>query len=110
MKKTLIALLFLAPICAAAQTSATTWHYMEVVYTTGGFSSKQKVEVDTGEDTTGWFKKIKFATDAEGKAIKFKTAIDALNHFGGEGWELVTMYVTADGVLVGQHYIMKKAD
>ncbi len=109
MKKQTLLFLLCLPFTGVAQGSQT-WHYLEVKYSLGGFGQKQKVEIDTGEDVTGWFKTAKVAQGDDGKDLKFKTAIDALNHFGAKGWELVGTYIVDEPGLSNlkiQHYILK---
>lgn len=112
MKKAILIPLLLLPLLLAAQTkSSTEWHYLEVIYSPGGFSSKQKVRVDTGDDSTGWFKSANVAKDENGKDIVFKSAVDTLNHFGSNGWELTCTYTTEETAGLSKitflHFLLK---
>jgi hypothetical protein len=111
----LLALLWASAIAIAQAPDSTAWRYAEIVVPLGGFSSKSKVEVNYGENVTGWFRKPELITDeSTGKAIKFKSAIDALNYMSMRGWELVQSYHSQESTgltsLEYQHFIMRRRE
>lgn len=108
MKYFIVMLLMAAGPALAAQSDSTAWHYIEMVYFPGTAFKKQVVEIDAGDDPGGWFRDRKFVVDENGKEIKFKTAIDALNHLGAQGWELVVFYTDKREMITQNHYILKR--
>ena len=115
MKK-LITLFFLVQsVFAFSQVQdSLVWRYADLSYPLGGFSSKAKVTVDYGETVTGWFRKADMIDNEDGKAIKFKSPVDALNWMSVHGWELVQAYqapeTAAMSTLVYQHFIMRRKE
>ena len=85
-------LVFLFCFPATGQDSLMVWRYAEIKCLVG--AGKGAVEIDNGEVATGWFTKTQVLEDANGKAIKFKSPIDALNYMSINGWELVNTYTT----------------
>ncbi|MBK6996986.1 MAG: hypothetical protein IPH31_19480 [Lewinellaceae bacterium] len=79
MKRLLaILLIYCTPHLADAQSSvspdSTFWRFAEISGVIGGFSSKLKVEVNYGENVTGWFKTPEMLTDPiTGKPAKFNS-------------------------------------
>ena len=109
MKPVFIAVFVLFSCALSAQTDTIPkWQYMELAYTKGTTFIKQYVDIRTGGDPTGVTQKRKLALDEKGEPIKFGSAIEALNYFGGIGWELVTMYEDKEDMMRFQHYILKK--
>lgn len=92
-------------------TGKVAYRYAELVGIIGGFSSKVKVEINFGENVTGWFRTPEMLTDPEtGKAIKFNSMIDALNHMSMRGWELVQSYMTSAQGITEQHFIIRRKE
>ena len=110
-----IAALLFSNCLSAQQSDSLVWRYSDVTYPLGGFSSKSKVWVDYGETVTGWFKVPDLLEDAAGKAVKFKTPVDALNWMSVRGWELVQSYSAEEDGGLGirfryQHFIMRRLE
>ena len=116
MKKLITLLLLIQSVCVFSQEQDSLgWRYADVSYPLGGFSSKAKVTVDYGETVTGWFRKADMIDNEDGKAIKFKSPVDALNWMSVHGWELVQSYqapdpTTAFNPLTYQHFIMRRKE
>lgn len=117
MKTILLACLLALPLTISAQTKpdSLVWRYADLTYPTSGFSSKAKVVVDYGELVTGWFRKPELIESPDGKAIKFRSPVDALNFMSTRGWELVQSYQTAEDVGLGIkveyiHFIMRRME
>lgn len=84
------------------------WRYADLTYPLGGFSTKARVQVDYGESSSGWFKSPEMLEGVDGKAIKFKSPVDALNWMSERGWELVQSYETTtsgSGLTTDLNYI-----
>ncbi|MBU3682393.1 MAG: hypothetical protein FGM16_10720 [Flavobacterium sp.] len=91
------------------------WRYANIIYPLGGFTSKAKATIDYGEENTAWFKRDQVIEDEQGKEVKFKSAIDALNFMSVRGWELVTTYQTNESHGIGtpliyQHFIVRRRE
>lgn len=72
--------------------------YCELVGSSGMFSSKVKVTVDFGQETSFWKgTKDQQLVDADGKDIKFNSMVDAMNFMGKNGWKFVQAYTIGDG-------------
>lgn len=85
-------------IMTFAQSSGEKRYYCELVGESGTFSSKVKVKVDFGQETS-FLKgdKDQQLVDADGKDIKFNSMVDAMNYMGGRGWKFVQAYTVNDG-------------
>jgi hypothetical protein len=117
MKHILFLLLPLLAISArvgAQAPDSTAWRYAEIKVPLGGFTSKTKVEVNYGENVTSWVKGPERIEDEAGRPIKFKSAVDALNHMSRLGWELVQSYHSEDDLGVAklhyQNFIMRRRE
>lgn len=72
--------------------------YCELVGSSGMFSSKVKVTVDFGQETSFWKgDKDQQLVDSEGKDIKFNSMVDAMNFMGKNGWKFIQAYTIGDG-------------
>lgn len=105
---------FVITPCFSQVQDSLVWRYADVSYSLGGFSSKSKVIVDYGETVTGWFRKPDLIENGDGKAIKFKSPVDALNWMSVNGWELIQAYQAPDpaamSTLIYQHFIMRRKE
>ncbi len=120
MKTYFLLLLLLLPLCAVGQVSGdtvTVWRYAELKYLLSGSSSKATAEVDYGDAVKGWFRGVELLEDERGKAIKFKSAVDALNWMSSRGWELVVSYMTKTDPALGLgssleyiHFMMRRLE
>lgn len=109
-----ICVCFIVPLYAQ-NTEAEVFRYADITYMLGGFSTKSKVEVDYGDTVFGWGKVADKLQDSTGKAIKFKTPVDALNWMSDQGWELVQSYQTTESQglqtpFTYQHFIMRRKE
>lgn len=115
-----LVLVLLCSVSAFGQVSAgdtvMVWRYADVSYPIGGFNTKAKVSVDYGE-SSGWFKAPEMIEGADGKAVKLKSPVDALNWMSERGWELVQSYqAKADVTGLGMsgleylHFIMRRME
>ena len=59
------------------------------------FTLKTKVFIDYGQKTTGFVDNA--LIDAEGKVIKFKSTVDALNYISKFGWKIQNMFIDKSG-------------
>jgi ubiquinone/menaquinone biosynthesis C-methylase UbiE len=68
------------------------------------FSSKLKITVDFGEDTSATYN---YATET---IKKFSSLVDALNYMAKNGWQVVNGYtvVSTKTAFTEQHFLMKK--
>jgi len=117
IKNVFSCLLFLfTPFLISAQPSTSIdsvfWRYAEISGIMGGFSSKLKVEVNYGENVTGWFRTPEMLVDSvTGKQVKYNSMIDALNSMSVQGWELVQSYFTDEaGGLKTLHFIIRREE
>lgn len=116
MKAVLFVLLVLCSFGVGAQSQdSLVWRYADITYPLSGFTSKAKVDVDYGETTMGWFRKTDLLEDSTGKAIKFKSPVDALNWMSVRGWELIQSYKSEQDIGLGtkleyQHFIMRRKE
>ena len=99
MKRFLIAfVLLLAMVGAFAQSQDENRVYCELVGSPGLFSSKVKVTIDFGQETSYWKgSKDQQLVDADGNDIKFNSMVDAMNFMGKNGWKFVQAYTIGDG-------------
>lgn len=109
----LLSLLAISVNCAGQ--GADLWRYADLSYPLSGFSSKANVVVDYGVAISGWFRVPEMLEDSTGKAIKFKSPVDALNWMSERSWELVQSYQTEESIGLGgalkyQHFIMRRRD
>ncbi|MDE5649533.1 MAG: hypothetical protein K2I35_00740 [Duncaniella sp.] len=83
---------------AFAQTQDENRVYCELVGSSGLFSSKVKVTIDFGQETSFWKgSKDQQLVDADGNDIKFNSMVDAMNFMGKNGWKFVQAYTIGDG-------------
>lgn len=116
--KTWFFLVLLVPVAVVGQgDTVMTWRYAELKYMTTGASTKAAAEVDYGEAVKGWFKPVEMLEDEKGKAIKFKSPVDALNWMSARGWELVLSYHTKTDPALGLgtsleyiHFMMRRME
>ncbi|MFN8305105.1 MAG: hypothetical protein U0U46_21660 [Saprospiraceae bacterium] len=115
--KTLLTLLLLLSlsIACSGQSDSLVWRYADLTYPVGGFNSKSKVVVDYGENVQRWLKRPEMIEGPDGKEIKFKSPIDALNFMSLNGWELVQSYMTEESAGLGGnlkyiHFIMRRKE
>lgn len=89
MKKIILLLLVLLPLCASAQTDR---HYLYNIVTFQGDFQKEglKVKLDNGTSID----KVK---NEKGKEIKFKTPAAALMYFLSQGWDMYLSGGTTEG-------------
>lgn len=81
--------------------------YMRIVGTSKLLSTKVNVEIDFGQES-GFWKRNNKIKDANGKALKFNSMIDALNFMSKNGYEFVTAYVITISNQNVYHYLLKK--
>lgn len=97
----------------SAQDTLTVWRYADLSYPLGGFSTKARVAVDYGE-TSGWFKSVELIEDDKGKAIRFKSPVDALNWMSQKGWDLIQSYQAEENAGITKlqyiHFIMRRRE
>lgn len=94
----MILIMSMCMMVAFAQTEDESRVYCELVGTSGMFSSKVKVTVDFGQETSFWKgDKDQQLVDAEGKDIKFNSMVDAMNFMGKNGWKFIQAYTIGDG-------------
>lgn len=71
-------------------------------------SSGIEVSVDYGQKRSEFEGKI---TDATGKAIKFSSAVAAINHMEGNGWEYINSSVIQKGRgVIYRYYFRRKSE
>lgn len=95
--------------------SVMVWRYADLTYPLGGFSTKAKVQVDYGESSSGWLKAPEMLEGADGKAVKMKSPVDALNWMSERGWELLQSYQSEEDAGIGVklkylHFIMRRLE
>jgi hypothetical protein len=112
MKKQITLLVLLIGLSFSAMAQETKEAYCEVVgRATLSLSGKIKIDVDFGQANKVFegINNDKLKDPVTGKAIKFNSMIDALNHMAGDGWMLVGSYPVIDSSgNVEYHYILKK--
>ena len=99
MKKIIVLLIMSMYMMAAfAQSEDESRVYCELVGSSGMFSSKVKVTIDFGQETSFWKgDKDQQLVDSEGKDIKFNSMVDAMNFMGKKGWRFIQAYTVGDG-------------
>jgi hypothetical protein len=112
MKKLFTLLVLFVGLSLTTMAQETKEAYCEVVgRATLSLSGKIKIDVDFGQANKVFegINNDKLKDPVTGKAIKFNSMIDALNHMAGDGWMLVGSYpIVNTGGDVEYHYIMKK--
>lgn len=105
---------FSVPAFSQGKPDSLVWRYVDLSYVPGGVTSKSKIKVDYGDEVAGWFRKPQLIESPDGKSIKFKSVIDALNFMSTNGWELVQNYVLTDDFGIGKveilHFIMRRLE
>ena len=89
--------------------SSKNYVYCELIGQGKLFSSKIKVQVDFGQETSLW--KVgsdRLLKDENGKNIEFNSMVDALNYFSAQGWEFVQAYVVIEDKCSVCHWLLKK--
>lgn len=114
MKNAIFFALILAAAGIRAQTDSTVWRYAELTITLGGFDSKTKAVVDFGETVSGWIRPADMIEGPDGKPIRFRSPIDALNYMSVRGWELVQAYRTTEASGLSKvefaHFILRRRE
>lgn len=83
--------------------------YCELLGNSGMFSSKCKVTVDFGQNTSFWKgTKDQQLVDENGKDIKFNSMVDAMNFMGKLGWKFVQAYAITIGNNNVYHWLLYK--
>ncbi|VBB48593.1 conserved exported hypothetical protein [uncultured Paludibacter sp.] len=115
MKKLIfITVLMLSVIGMKAQTNDSTivasqFQYCEIIGTSGFLTTKVKINVDYGQETSFWNQAAKQKVlDENGKEIKFNSMVDALNYMGTQGWEFVQAFAVTMGNTNVYHFLMKR--
>ena len=98
MKKIAIFLIMcMYMMVAYAQSEAESSVYCELVGSSNVFSSKVKVTVDFGQETSYWKRDTdQRLVDSEGKDIEFNSMVDAMNFMGKNGWKFIQAYTIGD--------------
>ena len=79
--------------------------YLNIFGQTGFFSSKVKIKIDIGDSSVP-----DIIEDANGKAIKFRSMIHAMNALHVTGWNLKTTYaISEDGNGVYHHIFERRS-
>ena len=114
MKHALTLALLLSTLHAGAQNDSLVWRYAELTITLGGFDSKTKAVVDFGETVSGWIRPADMIEGPDGKPIRFRSPIDALNYMSVRGWELVQTYRTTEASGLSKvefaHFILRRRE
>ena len=99
MKKVVMCLIMsLCMMMTYAQSDGESRVYCELVGSSSMFSSKVKVTIDFGQETSFWKgNKDQQLVDSEGKDIKFNSMVDAMNFMGKNGWKFIQAYTIGDG-------------
>ncbi|MDR1274754.1 MAG: hypothetical protein LBK12_09420 [Odoribacteraceae bacterium] len=117
MKTTIIIIMALClPAFAFSQDTVArkSYVYCEIVGTAKMLSNKVTIQVDFGQKTSFWKSGAdRLLKGEDGKPIEFNSMVDAMNHFGGMGWEFVQAYVvTIPGIGGSQtnvyHWLLKR--
>ncbi|MGE5108376.1 MAG: hypothetical protein ACM3H8_12575 [Sphingobacteriales bacterium] len=106
MKKTITIFLLACTLNSYGQDTTKIEQYCEVVSIGRFLSTRVTIDVDYGEERSGW--KDNRIKDEDGKLKKFNSAIDAINYLGKIGWKLVNAYPTSTDSNVRTHYLFKK--
>jgi hypothetical protein len=106
--KALLPLMLLFPIAAMAQQDTTVVEqYCEVKFQSPLFSGKVAIDMNHGNKKN--MHQENLLRDEQGKAILFRTVIEALNYMGRKGWTLVNVYpITPAGTTPTYYYLFKK--
>lgn len=108
MKRLFIIMLALMPLLSFSQTSTSkNYAYCELVGTQGVFTTKVTVSIDFGQ-AQSFFNRDQTLKDANGKAIKFNSMVDALNYMGSQGWEFIQAFTIGEKGSFTYHFLMKK--
>lgn len=104
-------LFFIAMFCCfALAANAQSKVYCEIIERPS-LTNKSKIMIDFGEDRGGVFD-VKALADENGKSLKIKSVVDALNYMVQKGWEFVQAYsvvMVSNGQGVSDnHYILCK--
>lgn len=79
------------------------------IFAAAVLSNKVEVVVDSGQARKRRLIGIETMKDKDtGKDKQFLSEADALNYFGGSGWQLVTAYPVVDSGSSCTHYLFKK--
>jgi hypothetical protein len=109
MKKLLLLLLFISPICCFAQTDSLKYKQKEEfceVQFARVLGGKFAVTIDNGNEKSGKATSLK---DANGSKLKFKSVVSILNYMAQYGWVLVTSYSDVfQGSTDGTHLLYKR--
>ncbi|HZK08556.1 MAG TPA: hypothetical protein VFC92_10185 [Bacteroidales bacterium] len=81
--------------------------YAEIVGTAKFMSTKVTIEVSFGQQMKT-FADNRLKDPATGKAIVFKSMIDALNYMGKLGWEFAQAFVITESNQNVYHFLLKK--
>ena len=109
--------LFLMVLCAAIMTNAQSINnvpisdiktpYIELV-AVSKMSGRVSIGVDYGQHTKAT--KTNIIKDADNKAVKFESVVDALNFFDALGYEYIDAFVVSGSMGNYYHYLMKRKD
>lgn len=80
--------------------------YCEITILQKMMSKKVTISMDFGQKQK-LMEDLRLKGD-DGKPIIFNTKIDALNHMGEDGWELVSTTYVSSGTIVTEKCLMKK--
>lgn len=110
MKKAIFLLIVsLSVFVSFAQDNQPQRVYCELLGNSGMFSSKCKVTVDFGQNTSFWKgTKDQQLVDENGKDIKFNSMVDAMNFMGKLGWKFVQAYAITIGNNNVYHWLLYK--
>ena len=76
--------------------------------TFGGLGSKVTISVDFGKNPDSKWVDAVVMKHEDGKPVKFKSVIDALNHMNSYGWELMDAFPMSSGQGTDYHYLMRR--
>lgn len=106
-KTLLIIPVLLLALLAFKPQDSNRYQYIDVQINQKLLSQKVTVTINEGEKMA-WMKDNRLK-DENGKPIVFENEIDALNHLGGDGWELKQSYsVAVNNTMAVIHHIMMK--
>jgi hypothetical protein len=110
MKKAIFLLIMsLSVFVSFAQDNQPQRVYCELLGSSGMFSSKCKVTIDFGQNTSFWKgTKDQQLVDEHGKDIKFNSMVDAMNFMGKLGWKFVQAYAVTIGNNNVYHWLLYK--
>jgi hypothetical protein len=84
-----------------------TEEYCMLIGTAQLFSSRVKITVDFGEETSFWDGK-EYLKDKSGNVKDFNSLVDALNYMNSLGWEFISAYPMTSGQGSCYHYLMRR--